>query len=74
MRFDQFTDRLASPQRKTHLQLVRRVVLNQALNLALLLGAKQSAAAFGPAGTLDFHRDPTPVPKRLMRRHNRVRG
>ena len=74
MRFDQFTDRLAGPQRKAHLQLVGRVVLDQALNLALLLGAKQSTTAFGPAGTLDLHCCPASVPKCLVRLHNRVRG
>jgi len=55
MCFDQFTERLAGPQRKAHLQLVWRVVPNQALNFALLLGTKLSTATLGPAGALDLH-------------------
>ena len=60
MRFDQFADRLAGLQRKAHLQLVGRVVLDQALDLSFLLGTKLSTAALGPAGTLYLHGCPAP--------------
>jgi hypothetical protein len=39
---------------------------DQALDLALLLGAEQSTAALGLARALDLHCCPAPAPKRLV--------
>jgi hypothetical protein len=45
---------------------------DQALDLALLLGAEQSTSALGSARALDLHCCPAPAPKRLVRLHNRA--
>ena len=70
---DQLPDSLARPQGTTHLlQLIRRPVLDEPLNCAILVRCQQTSGTFGPVTMLDLDRCPAAAKIGLMRLQNCV--